>query len=59
MVRLERRAGGGDIDDDIGLAGSRRVRPGATLPEALHSGRQDWAGRVGRGQPASALPGWY
>ena len=39
------------------LAGSLRVRPGATLPEALHSGRQDWAGRVGRGQPASALPG--
>jgi hypothetical protein len=39
------------------LAGSLRVRPGAPLPEALHSGRQDWAGKIGRGQPASALPG--
>ena len=40
-----------------GLAGSLRVRPGAPLTEALLSGRQDWAGRIGRGQPASALPG--
>lgn len=39
------------------LAGSLRVRPGAPLPGALHSGRQDWAGRVGRGQSANALPG--
>ena len=39
------------------LAGSLRVRPGAPLSGALHSGRQDWAGRIGRGQPAGALPG--
>lgn len=39
------------------LAGSLIVRPGAALPEALHSGRQDWAGRIGRGQPVAALPG--
>jgi hypothetical protein len=39
------------------LAGSLRVRPGAPVPDALHSGRQDWAGKIGRGQPASALPG--
>jgi hypothetical protein len=39
------------------LAGSLRVRPGAPVPDSLYSGRQDWAGRIGRGQPASALPG--
>ena len=39
------------------LAGSLTVRPGAPLPDALHSRRRDWAGQIGRGQPASALPG--
>jgi hypothetical protein len=39
------------------LAGSLRVAPGAPLPLALHSSRQDWAPRLARGQAASALPG--
>ncbi|MGS5090059.1 hypothetical protein ACVC7V_26555 [Hydrogenophaga sp. A37] len=39
------------------LAGSLRVAPGAPLPLALHSSRQDWAPRLTRGQAVSALPG--
>jgi hypothetical protein len=39
------------------LAGRLRVRPGAPLAQALHSSRRDWAGRLGQGQPATALPG--
>lgn len=39
------------------LAGSLRVTPGAPLPLALHSSRQDWAPRLARGQAVSALPG--
>ena len=39
------------------FAGSLCVRPGAPLGEALHSGRQDWAGQIGPGQPVTALPG--
>jgi hypothetical protein len=43
---------------DLGfLAGALRVAPGAPLPLALQSSRQDWAPRLARGQPASALPG--
>jgi hypothetical protein len=38
-------------------AGRLRVRPGAPLAQALHSSRRDWAGRLGQGQPAAALPG--
>ena len=39
------------------LAGSLRVAPGAPLPLALQSSRQDWAPRLARGQAVSALPG--
>ena len=39
------------------LAGSLRVAPGASLPLALQSSRQDWAPRLARGQAVSALPG--
>ncbi len=38
------------------LAGRLSVRPGAPLPYALHSTRQDWAPRVAAGCPASQLP---
>jgi hypothetical protein len=39
------------------LAGALRIAPGAPLPLALQSSRQDWAPRLARGQAASALPG--
>lgn len=39
------------------LAGSLRVAPGAPLPLAVQSSRQDWAPRLARGQAVSALPG--
>lgn len=39
------------------LAGRLRVRPGAPLAQALHSSRHDWAGQLGPGRPAAALPG--
>lgn len=39
------------------LAGSLRVTPGAPLPLALQSSREDWAPRLARGQAVSALPG--
>lgn len=39
------------------LAGSLRVAPGAPLPLALQSSRQDWAPRLAHGQAAGALPG--
>lgn len=39
------------------LAGSLRVAPGAPLPLALQSSRQDWAPRLARGQAVMALPG--
>lgn len=37
------------------LAGSLRVAPGAPLPLALQSSRQNWAPRLARGRPASDL----
>lgn len=39
------------------LVGSLRVAPGAPLPLALQSSRQDWAPRLARGQTVSVLPG--
>ncbi len=39
------------------LASRLRVAPGAPLPLALQSSRQDWAPRLARGQAVSALPG--
>ncbi|MFN3495727.1 MAG: hypothetical protein ACK40L_14590, partial [Hydrogenophaga sp.] len=39
------------------LAGSLRVAPGAPLPLALQSSREDWAPRLARGQAVSAWPG--
>lgn len=39
------------------LAGRLQVHPGAPLALALQSSRRDWAGRIGQGQPATALPG--
>jgi len=45
------------VNDLSSLAGSLRVAPGAPLPLALQSSRQDWAPRLARGQAASALPG--
>lgn len=39
------------------LAGELRLQPGAPVPHSLHSTRQAWAARVGRDQPANALPG--
>lgn len=40
-----------------GLAGALRITPGAPLPHALQSSRQDWAARMGHGVPATSLPG--
>ena len=45
------------VNDLSALAGRLRVAPGAPLPLALQSSRQDWAPRLARGQAASALPG--
>ena len=39
------------------LAGRLLVTPGAPLPNSLGSSRQDWASRVGAGQPVATLPG--
>lgn len=39
------------------MAGSLNVRPGVPVPEALQSERRDWASRLAKGQPVTALPG--
>ncbi len=38
------------------LAGRLTVRPGAPLPQSLHSTRRDWAPRLTAGCPADQLP---
>jgi hypothetical protein len=45
------------VNELSSLAGSLCVEPGAPLPQALQSSRQDWAPRLARGQAVSALPG--
>ncbi|MBT9552325.1 MAG: hydrogenase formation protein [Hydrogenophaga sp.] len=45
------------MNDLSALAGRLRVVPGASLPLALQSSRQDWAPRLARGQAVCALPG--